>query len=207
MDEKYILSITEQKAGRNGIFEALPFPFSTGEAAFPDRESAELHHGGHYAGAAAALNERLSCYPAYACCSLRALVMGADRMPAAIRRDVKNLAGSMICHGIWFAATAPGASPLRNPELMGEILRGYGSMEKFRLIFTRCAEELVGSGWVWLLRDRFGRLSIQPTHNNELPNLAVYTPILNLDCFEHAYYMRWKNRRDRYTAAWFRWME
>lgn len=171
-------------------------------AGLPDGESVALHHGGYYANDAAALSETLARYPAYRNFSLRALAMGADRMPSAIRRDVKNLSGSLISHGIFFAALTSDASPLRSSALTDDIRRGYGSMENFGKLFIRTAEELIGSGWIWLLRDRFGRLSIQPTHNNELPNLAVYTPILNLDCFEHAYCTRWQNRRDRYAAAW-----
>ena len=181
----------------------LPWPSEALEPAI-DATTMTIHHDRHHGGYVANLNALITSEPALGRLDLDALQRQISRFPVAVR----NNGGGHWNHSQFWAVMAPageGGSP--SPELLSAIDASFGSLEAMQSSFNQAAAGRFGSGWAWLIRRPDGSLAITSTANQDnplmdLPGIERGTPLLGLDVWEHAYYLRYQNRRPDYIQAW-----
>lgn len=187
-----------------GIFTIAPLPYSP-EALEPviDAETMKLHHGRHHQAYVDALSKAVAGDAELKDLSLAELLAKAGSMPAAIR----NNGGGHWNHSFFWSIMAPpkmGGTPSR--ELARAIDAQFGSMEAMKASFKTAGIGRFGSGWVWLVVTPDGKLLITSTPNQDNPLMDVAevrgTPVLGNDVWEHAYYLKHRNRRADYLDAW-----
>ena len=184
-------------------FELPPLPYAA-DALEPhlDAETMRLHHDKHHATYLAKLNEAVAAAPELAGRSVEELVAHLDRVPEAVRTAVRNHGGGHLNHTLFWTAMKPGGGGAPAGELAAAIGAAFGSSASFVERFTAAATGLFGSGWAWLAAAGDGRLAIETTPNQDSPLSAERTPLLGLDVWEHAYYLKYQNRRADYVKAW-----
>ncbi|MEB3199894.1 MAG: superoxide dismutase [Synechococcaceae cyanobacterium] len=181
----------------------LPYPADALEPAI-DAATMTLHHDRHHAAYVANLNAQIQANPALDGLSLDALQSRISRFPEAVR----NNGGGHWNHTQFWSVMAPqGQGGAPSPELLEAIRSSFGSMEAFVAQFNLAGAARFGSGWVWLIRRADGSLAITSTANQDnplmdLPGIERGVPLLGLDVWEHAYYLRYQNRRPDYIKAW-----
>lgn len=179
----------------------LPYAYEALEPAI-DAETMRIHHGRHHKAYVDNLNAAVAADPALAGVSIGDLMGRVSTLPVAIR----NNGGGHWNHSLFWTLMAPvgqGGEP--SAELSAAITRDFGSMDAFKTAFNRAATTRFGSGWAWLIV-RDGRLQITSTANQDNPLMDVAevrgAPILAVDVWEHAYYLRYQNKRADYLNAW-----
>ena len=184
-------------------FRQLPLPYAFG-ALEPDidAQTMELHYTRHFKGYIDDLNEALAQYPRYQCCSLEELLRCEERLPCKLRTAVRRYAGGTYNHALYFEGLTPGGSRFCG-ALAHMIGCTYGSFEAFQEQFSARAAGVFGSGYAWLAATRTGQLCILTTANQDTPLPRGLTPLLNIDVWEHAYYLKHYNVRAGYIADWF----
>lgn len=183
-------------------FELPPLPYAY-DALEPyiDRQTMELHHNKHHAAYVNNLNDALAKYPQYQTWTLEQLVTQYDQLPKDIATTVRNNAGGHINHSMfWLMMKKNGGKP--HEALLADIVKTFGSFEAFQEQFNKAAKTVFGSGWAWLCLDPQGKLVISTSANQDSPLKQGLTPILGLDVWEHAYYLKYQNKRVEYIDAW-----
>ncbi len=183
----------------------LPYAYNALEPVI-DARTMELHHGKHHATYVAKLNEAIAkAAPSFANASegtIEELLTNCDALPPSIRTAVRNHGGGHHNHSLFWQMMRP---PRENntPEgaSLEAITKTFGSFDTFKEEFTKNALGLFGSGWVWLVKDAEGKLKIITNANQDSPLMQKLTPILGLDVWEHAYYLKYQNRRADYINA------
>lgn len=157
----------------------------------------DLHHGGYVTKLNAALegNDQLSNLP------IESLLANLDDVPEKIRTAVRNNGGGHANHSLFWSVMSPDGGGEPNGKLGDAITSSFGSFESFKEAFTAAAIGRFGSGWAWLVRNGDG-LTIVDTPNQDTPLMEGKTPILGLDVWEHAYYLKYQNKRPDYISAW-----
>jgi Fe-Mn family superoxide dismutase len=181
----------------------LPFPSDALEPHI-DRQTMEIHHGKHHAAYVNNLNKALESAPALAGKSLTELLAkNLAIVPDAIKTAVRNNAGGHHNHSLFWEilnpAGKPGAAPVG--ALAQAINATFSSFDSFKEKFTAAATGRFGSGWAWLIKNG-GKLEIISTANQDSPVMEGHYPVIGLDVWEHAYYLKYQNRRPDYIAAW-----
>ncbi|PIN98580.1 MAG: superoxide dismutase [Candidatus Diapherotrites archaeon CG10_big_fil_rev_8_21_14_0_10_31_34] len=167
---------------------------------FIDRQTMETHHSKHHQAYVNKLNTALEGKEILQKKTLEELISDLDSVPVEIRTAVRNNGGGVINHNFFW--------PMLKKEVKFEgeiseiIIQSYGSFEKFKEQFSDAALTLFGSGWVWLVLDK-GELKIIQTYNQDSPLTSGKIPLLTLDVWEHAYYLKYKNKRADYIEAFF----
>lgn len=182
----------------------LPYPASALEP-FIDAKTMEIHHDKHHATYVAKLNEALAAAPELAKKSVEELLMSLEAVPDNIRTVVRNHGGGHYNHSLfWKLLTPPteGSSGAPSGPLAEEIKNTFGGLAEFREAFTKAATAHFGSGWVWLVVNKEDKLQIIAFANQDAPISAGLRPVLGLDVWEHAYYLKYQNRRPEYIEAW-----
>lgn len=180
----------------------LPYAYNALEP-FIDEKTMELHHDRHLQTYIDNLNKALQDYPEYHNVSLGQLITHTDELPEEIRASVKNNAGGVYNHIFFFSnMNPPSEQPIPTP-LSEYINNNFGSFENFRESFTRAALSVFGSGYAWLVLTPDGRLEILTTANQDTPFEQNLCPLVNLDVWEHAYYLKHYNVRADYIKNWF----
>lgn len=184
-------------------FELLPLPYLY-DALEPyiDMETLFFHHSKHQRAYVDNLNRLLAPYPQFHDWSLEQLLTDNRKLPEEIRDGVRKNAGGVYNHQLYFAGMSPVPTEL-NGKLKGALLLDFKDWEAFYETFFQMAMALFGSGYLWLLADERGKLVIQPLPNQDTPLPEDLSPILNLDVWEHAYYLKHQNLRADYIRAWF----
>lgn len=168
---------------------------------FIDEATMRLHHLKHHQGYVDKLNAALEAYPDLAARPVADLLRDLDQVPEAIRPAVRNQGGGHDNHSrFWEMLHAPGLQP--GEKTIGALDQFFGGLEHFQKQFAERALGHFGSGWCWLVADG-GRLQIVTTANQDSPLSAGQTIILGLDVWEHAYYLKYQNRRAEYIQAFF----
>lgn len=180
----------------------LPYAYDA-LASVIDAQTMELHHQRHHGAQVAALNTALAANPNLANLSLVQLLAQASTLPPAVR----NNAGGHWNHSFfWTIMSPPGQGGAPSPALSAAIVRDFGSMEAFKAQFRAASMGRFGSGWVWLVKTPAGKLAITSTPNQDNPLMdsgdVRGTPILGNDVWEHAYYLKYQNKRADYVDAW-----
>lgn len=190
-------------------FELPPLPYAP-EALEPviDATTMTIHHDRHHAAYVANLNAQIEANPQLAKLSLEALQGQIASVPVAARTAIRNNGGGHWNHSQFWAVMAPvGQGGAPSPELLTAIEASFGSLEAMQSQFNQAAAARFGSGWAWLIRKPNGALAISSTANQDNPLMNLRgiergTPLLGLDVWEHAYYLKYQNRRPDYIAAW-----
>lgn len=185
-------------------FTIKPLPYSY-DALEPyiDRKTMELHHDKHYRGYVDNLNKALRPYPEFHNIPLEDLLENISALPQQIRQDVRNNGGGVFNHEFYFNIMQPYNSTQPHRKLADIIKKQYGNLSNFKSKYKEAALNRFGSGWAWLVNDSAGNLSIITTPNQDTPLHAGLNPILPLDVWEHAYYLKYNNRRGEYIDNWF----
>jgi Fe-Mn family superoxide dismutase len=161
----------------------------------------QIHHGKHHQAYVNNLNAALDKHPALHSKSLDELVAGVGSVPEDIRVAVRNNGGGHWNHSLFWQLMAPNAGGEPSGRLGDAIKASFGDFAKFKEQFTAAAMGRFGSGWAWLVT-RGGKLSIESTPNQDNPLMDGKTAVVGLDVWEHAYYLKYQNRRADYIAAW-----
>jgi Fe-Mn family superoxide dismutase len=179
---------------------ALPYALDALEPHI-DAKTMEIHHGKHHNAYVTNLNAAVDKTPELAGKSLDDLMKGINTVPEAVRTAVRNNGGGHWNHSLFWELMAPGAGGEPSGKVGDAIKSAFGDFAKFKEQFGAAAAGRFGSGWVWLVDDG-GKLSITSTPNQDNPLMEGKKAILGLDVWEHAYYLKYQNRRPDYVGAW-----
>lgn len=180
---------------------ALPYAYDALEPHI-DARTMEIHHTKHHQTYVDKLNAALSKYPELADKPLDELLKDLNAVPEDIRTAVKNHGGGHYNHSMFWKIMAPNAGGQPSGKLAEMITAKFGSFDKFKEEFNTAAANRFGSGWAWLSIDKTGALVVTSSANQDCPLSDGLKPILCLDVWEHAYYLKYQNRRPDYTSAW-----
>lgn len=181
---------------------ALPYAFDALEP-HVDKMTMEIHHGKHHGAYVTNLNKALESAPDVANRTIEELLANnCAIVPENIRTAVRNNGGGHINHTMFWQIMGPkaGGAPVGN---VGQAIQStFGGFEQFKEKFNNAAMTRFGSGWAWLIRGAGGKLDIYSTANQDSPVMEGKYPILGLDVWEHAYYLKYQNRRADYVGNW-----
>lgn len=181
---------------------ALPYPTDALEP-YIDKLTMEIHHGKHHNAYVTNLNKALESAPGLSGQAIEQLLAnGCAAVPESIRTAVRNNGGGHANHSLFWQIMAPKAGGEPKGEVAQAIANTFGSFAGFKEKFTAAALGRFGSGWAWLTVDGGGKLEVYSTANQDSPLMEGKTPILGLDVWEHAYYLKYQNRRPEYVEAW-----
>ncbi len=197
------LSTTQATGATDGPFTLPPLPYPV-DALEPhiDARTMEIHHGKHHAAYVANLNRALNEYgERLRAMSIEDILRDRGRVPEKIRAAVRNNGGGHYNHSLFWQMMNKNGGGEPKGELARAIEKRFGSFSAFKDEFSKAALGVFGSGWAWLTLDT-GELRIETTPNQDTPLSAGRLPLLGLDVWEHAYYLKYQNRRADYVAAW-----
>ena len=179
----------------------LPYAYNALEP-YIDEQTMRIHHDKHHAGYVKNLNAALTGQDALLSLSVEDILKDLKKVPDAIRTAVINNGGGHANHSMfWTVMTDEGSSGKPSGALAKALDSTFGSFEKFQEVFTKAAATRFGSGWAWLVKSG-SALEVMSTPNQESPLSSGKTPVLCLDVWEHAYYLKYQNMRPDYIAAW-----
>ena len=179
----------------------LPYPTNALEPHI-DAQTMEIHHGKHHDAYVTNLNAALEKAPELADKSLDDLLRNLNSVPEAVRTAVRNNGGGHWNHSQFWKTMAPNAGGAPTGKLAAAIDAAFGDFEKFKEAFQAAGAGRFGSGWVWLVNEG-GKLAITSTPNQDNPLMeGKSAPLLGNDVWEHAYYLKYQNRRPDYLKAW-----
>jgi Fe-Mn family superoxide dismutase len=179
-----------------------PLPFDTA-ALEPhiDAQTMQIHHGKHHAAYVNNLNAALEKHPDLQAKSVEDLVGNINGVPEAIRTAVRNNGGGHVNHTMFWQIMGPGKGGAPTGAIAEAINGQFGGFDSFKDQMNKGGAGRFGSGWVWLVQSG-GKLAIESTANQDSPLMEGKRPIVGIDVWEHAYYLKYQNRRPDYLAAW-----
>ncbi len=190
-------------AAPSGPFTLPPLPYAY-DALEPyiDARTMEIHHDKHHAAYVANLNKTVAEFPDVGKMSVEDMLKDLNAIPGKIRTAVRNQGGGHFNHSLfWQMLKKDGGDPAG--ALVSAIDQSFGSLSAFKDELTKAAASQFGSGWAWLVVDANKQLGIEPTANQDSPISQGKQPLLGIDVWEHAYYLKYQNRRPEYVAAFF----
>jgi Fe-Mn family superoxide dismutase len=180
---------------------ALPYDYTALEP-YIDEQTMHLHHDKHHQAYVTNLNAALDKHPELAGKSPEDLIKDLASVPEDIRVAVRNNGGGHVNHTMFWEIMGPGGGGEPTGALADAITSTFGSFEAFKTQFNDAGVKRFGSGWAWLVKAAGGGLQIVSTANQDNPMSEGHFPILGNDVWEHAYYLKYQNRRPEYLAAW-----
>lgn len=186
----------------SGPFVLAPLPYPP-DALEPhlDAQTMSLHHGKHHAAYVKNLNQAVAPYPELASRPVESLLAGLDTLPEAIRTTVRNNGGGHANHALFWQCLSPRGGGAPGGALADAINATFGDFGKLQEALTKAALGTFGSGWAWLALDAQRKLVVESTPNQDTPLLQGRQPVFGIDVWEHAYYLRYQNRRADYVQA------
>ncbi|WP_411344997.1 superoxide dismutase [Paenibacillus sp. WLX1005] len=166
-----------------------------------DEQTMLIHHDRHHNTYVTNLNTALESAPELQGKSLEELISDLDSVPESIRTAVRNNGGGHHNHSLFWEVIGPDAGGAPTGELAAAIDSELGGFDKFKEDFAKAATTRFGSGWAWLVVGKDGKLAITSTPNQDSPVFEGLTPLLGLDVWEHAYYLKYQNKRPDYIGA------
>lgn len=169
-----------------------------------DAKTMEIHYTKHHQTYIDKFNAVLEKYPDLQNTRIEEMLKNLDSLQVsdADRSAIRNHGGGHLNHSLFWKILDP--SNQKDEALTADIISAFGSIEEFKTQFTDMAVKLFGSGWVWLARDDKGKLHIHSMPNQDSPYLHGHVPIIGLDVWEHAYYLKYQNRRAEYIENWWK---
>lgn len=184
------------------VLPPLKYPFDALEP-YIDEKTMKIHYTKHHQAYVDHLNKALESYPELNNLSLTELLLYVKLFPAAVRTDVRNNGGGHYNHSLFWKILTPGGAKRPGGRLGQAVDRELNGFEAFIEQFSHAAESHFGSGWAWLVLDRQGRLGVTSMNNQDNPFMVGKFPIFGLDVWEHAYYLKYQNRRSEYIKNCF----
>lgn len=178
----------------------LPYPFDALEP-YIDARTMEIHHGKHHGAYVANLNKALEGHPDLQKLTLEDLLARIGKVPESVRTAVRNNGGGHLNHSLFWKIMKKGGGGEPSGDLADSIKKSLGGFAEFKKTFAQAAMSRFGSGWAWLMI-RDGKLTVESTANQDNPVMDGGKAILGLDVWEHAYYLKYQNRRAEYVEAW-----
>ena len=193
---------TPPATASKGPFTLPPLPYAY-DALEPyiDAETMHLHHDKHHASYVEKLNIAVAGYPDLEKKSVNELISNLNSVPEDIRTAVRNQGGGDANHSFWWLILSKQGGTAPTGELGKDIETKFGSFPQFQEQFSKAAGSVFGSGWAWLTLAHDGNLQIETTGNQDSPLSSGRVPIMGIDVWEHAYYLKYQNRRPDYIAA------
>ena len=193
---------TGQGASQQMTFTLPPLPYSF-DALEPyiDAKTMEIHHDKHHGAYVTNLNKALEGQPDLQKLSVEELLAGINKVPESIRTAVRNNGGGHMNHSMFWKIMKKGGGGEPKGQLAEAIRSSFGSFADFKTKFSQAGVTRFGSGWAWLLM-KDGKLAIDSTPNQDNPVMNGAKPVMGLDVWEHAYYLKYQNKRPDYIEAW-----
>ncbi|MCC7044057.1 MAG: superoxide dismutase [Acidobacteria bacterium] len=166
-----------------------------------DAQTMQIHHGKHHAAYVNNLNAAIEKHPSLAGKSAEALIKDLASVPEDIRTAVRNNGGGHVNHTMFWEIMGPGKGGEPTGPIAEAITAAFGGFDTFKDLMNKAGVGRFGSGWAWLVEAN-GKLAIESTANQDNPLMEGKKPILGIDVWEHAYYLKYQNRRPDYLAAW-----
>ncbi len=179
----------------------LPYDYTALEPHI-DEQTMRIHHDKHHAAYVNNLNAALEPHAALQSKSVDELIGNLDAIPEAIRGPVRNNGGGHHNHTLFWEIMAPGGAKEPQGALADAIGKTFGGFAQFKEQFTKACTTRFGSGWGWLARKKDGSLEVYSTANQDSPVMEGKVPLVGCDVWEHAYYLKYQNRRPDYVSAW-----
>ena len=168
-----------------------------------DKMTMEIHHGKHHNAYVTNLNKALESAPDLASKTVEELLANnCAIVPDAIKTAVRNNAGGHINHSMFWQIMGPKAGGAPSGKLAEAIASAFNSFDNLKEKMNAAGMGRFGSGWAWLVKDKSGKLDIISTANQDSPVMEGKHPVMGIDVWEHAYYLKYQNRRNEYLAAW-----
>lgn len=183
------------------VLAPLPYDYAALEPHI-DARTVEIHYTKHHQGYVDKLNDALKSAPEWQNVPLEQLLVSLDKLPASIRVAVRNNGGGHFAHTLYWQCMKKNGGGKPQNEVADAINRSFGSFDAFKEQFTKAASAFFGSGWVWLCLKADGSLTILATPGHDVPMQQGLQPLLVIDVWEHAYYLKYQNRRPEYIANW-----
>jgi len=178
----------------------LPYPYEALEPHI-DTQTMQIHHDKHHAAYVNNLNAALKEHPDLQSKSIEDLLRGINSVPEAIRTAVRNNGGGHANHTMFWEIMGPGGGGAPSGALADAINAAFGGFDQLKAAINDAGAKRFGSGWSWLVKDG-GQLKVLSSANQDSPYMEGQIPILGVDVWEHAYYLKYQNRRPDYLAAW-----
>lgn len=179
----------------------LPYPYDALEPHI-DTRTMEIHHDKHHVAYVTNVNKALEGHADLAAKPIEQLLREIKSVPENIRQAVINHGGGHANHTLFWKIMGSKKGGQPKGRIADDIKKVFGGFDPFKEEFTKAATTRFGSGWAWLGLDASGKLHIGSTANQDSPFIQGHTPILGLDVWEHAYYLKYQNRRPDYITAW-----
>ena len=179
----------------------LPYGYAALEPHI-DEATMRVHHDKHHAGYTTKLNATVEGTE-FAAMQPEEIIKHLSKVPDTIRTAVRNNGGGHVNHTLFWTIMSPSGGGTPSGDLAAAIDSAFGSFDAFKTAFQQAAATRFGSGWAWLVKEADGTLAVTSTQNQDNPLSEGKTPILGLDVWEHAYYLKYQNRRPDYITAFF----
>ena len=167
-----------------------------------DTQTMHLHHDKHHQAYVTSLNAAIEKAPELAKLNAEELIKGLENVPEAVRSAVRNQGGGHVNHSMFWTIMGPKSGGEPTGAIAAAIKETFGDFASFKAKFNDAGLKQFGSGWAWLVRDQAGKLHIMSTPNQDSPLSQGFYPVMGNDVWEHAYYLKYQNRRPDYLAAW-----
>ncbi len=184
-------------------FELPPLPYDyTALEPYIDEQTMHLHHDKHHQAYVTNLNNALQGQSQFENLAIEDLARRINEVPENIRTAVRNNGGGHANHSMFWQIMKPNGGGDPSGALAQAITEAFGSFDQFKTAFNDAGTKRFGSGWAWLSLDSSGKLQVTSTANQDSPLMEGHFPIMGNDVWEHAYYLKYQNRRADYLAAW-----
>lgn len=186
-----------------GPFQLPPLPYAYNALEpYIDEQTMQFHHDKHHATYVTNLNEAIAKYPQLKGKSAEDLIRNLNTVPPDIRLTIRNNGGGHVNHTMFWAIMKPNGGGEPTGAIANAIKQNFGSFAAFKQKFNDAGSKRFGSGWAWLVRTKDGKLQVISTANQDSPLMNGLYPIFGNDVWEHAYYLKYQNRRTEYLDAW-----
>jgi superoxide dismutase, Fe-Mn family len=187
----------------SGDFKLPPLPYDY-KALEPhiDAQTMRIHHDRHHATYVKNLNAAIAKYPKLKGQTAEQLIQKLDSLPQDIRMTIRHNGGGHVNHSMFWEIMSPKGGGQPTGEIASVIKKNFGSFANFQQQFNQAGEKQFGSGWAWLVRTPDGKFQVTSTANQDSPLMEGNYPIMGNDVWEHAYYLKYRNRRAEYLKAW-----
>jgi len=184
-------------------FELPPLPYDYNALEpYIDTQTMQLHHDKHHQAYVTNANNALQGYDQFASMSVDDLLRKINQVPESIRTALRNNAGGHSNHTMFWNIMKPNGGGQPTGDFANAIQQTFGSFDAFKTAFNDAGTKRFGSGWAWLVLDSSGKLQVISTPNQDSPLIDGLYPVMGNDVWEHAYYLKYQNRRPEYLNAW-----
>jgi Fe-Mn family superoxide dismutase len=185
------------------VFELPPLPYDySALEPYIDTQTMQIHHDKHHQTYVTNVNNALQGQDQLASMSVDDLLRNINQVPESIRTAVRNNAGGHSNHSMFWNIMKPNGGGEPTGDLASAIQQAFGSLDAFKTAFNDAGTKRFGSGWAWLVLDSSGKLQVISTANQDSPLMDGLYPVMGNDVWEHAYYLKYQNRRPEYLNAW-----